>query len=176
MHQQIIKVKKKNTAAIKSAMKKIGWREWCALPDLQIPIVKAKIDTGARTSALHAFNIKPLIERGAPHVEFHVNPLQRNRAINITCIAPIVDQRAVTNSGGISQQRYVIMTNLKFGDQQWEIELTLTNRDAMGFRMLLGREALRRRVLIDPASSFTQGRLTTQQIQSVYMNPPNFFY
>lgn len=139
----------------------IGWRESLALPTLGIDKINAKIDTGARTSALHAFQIKIYHEfdRTAPFhdrdmVKFRVHPIQRDTHSTIECIAPLLEYRHVTNSGGHTQLRPVIESTVKLGDYQWTIELTLTNRDAMGFRMLLGRQAVKNRFLVDSGKSF----------------------
>ena len=138
----------------KRAKKTIGWREWVRLPDLHVGRVKAKIDTGARTSALHAFKITPFTKDGASYVRFVVHPLQRLRKPEVTCVAVVIDHRSVTDSGGRAEMRYVIRTTLMMGASRWPIELTLTNRDQMGFRMLIGRQALRRRYLVDTGRSF----------------------
>lgn len=136
----------------------IGWREWVALPGLGIEQIKAKIDTGARTSVLHAYEIKPFRRRGKRFVRFYVHPVQHHRRPEIECAAPIVDERLVTSSNGQQQHRYVVETCLRIGELEWPIELTLTNRDEMGFRMLLGRQALRKRLLVDPSTSFRTTR------------------
>ena len=138
----------------KKVKKRIGWREWVRLPDLNVGRIKAKIDTGARTSVLHAFKIAPFTKDGASYVRFVVHPLQRLRKPEITCVALVIDHRNVTDSGGRVELRYVIRTSLKLGKSRWPIELTLTNRDQMGFRMLIGRQALRRRYVVDTGRSF----------------------
>ncbi len=135
----------------------IGWREWVGLPDLEVEAIKAKIDTGARTSALHAFRIEPYWREGQIWVRFELAPLQRNSATRVRCEARAIDQRTVRNSSGGVEQRYVIKTMLRLGDARWPIELTLTNRDQMGFRMLLGRTALKGRTVIEPGRSFLLG-------------------
>ncbi len=142
--------------ALPSAKKKkiVGWREWVRLPDLGIDRVKAKFDTGARTSALHASKIASFTKDGAAYVRFVVHPMQRRRKPEVTCVALVIDFRAVTDSSGRSEERYVIRTMLKLGKSRWPVELTLANRDQMGFRMLIGRQALRRRYLVDPGRSF----------------------
>lgn len=135
----------------------IGWREWVGLPGLGIEQIKAKIDTGARTSAIHAFDIREFSERGAPHIVFNLHPEQRRRRPAIECRAPVHDQRLVTSSTGHRQERYVIRVHIRVGAMTWPIELTLADRDSMGFRMLLGRQALRSRFLINPGRSFLAG-------------------
>ena len=136
---------------------KIGWREWVALPDLDVRAIKAKIDTGARTSALHAYRIEPFRCAGALWLRFELHPIQRSEAMKVTCEARAVDERAVRNSGGGVERRYVIRTLLKLGEEIWPIELALANRDQMGFRMLLGRTALEGRALIEPGRSYLLG-------------------
>lgn len=137
----------------------IGWREWANLPDLGVERIKAKIDTGARTSALHAFRITPFSKYGAAYVRFVLHPIQRKKTPEVPCVALVIDHRRVMDSGGRCEERYVIRTTLKIGKSRWPVELTLTNRDQMGFRMLIGRQALRRRYMIDPSRSFIAGRL-----------------
>ena len=132
----------------------VGWREWVALPDFGIDAIKAKIDTGARTSAIHAFNIRPFVERGVPWVSFVLRPAQRHRNPSIECSAPVVDERKIRSSNGEAERRYVIETEAHLGETIWPIELSLTNRDELGFRMLLGREAARRQFLVDPDRSY----------------------
>lgn len=135
----------------------IGWREWISLPDLGIDSIKTKVDTGARTSALHAFDIEVFQQDGGDWVRFAIHPLQRNDQIEHICQCPVRETRLVTNSGGSKEHRVVIATPITLGNQTWSIEITLTNRDEMGFRMLLGRTALRGRFVIDPAQSYCQG-------------------
>jgi hypothetical protein len=135
----------------------IGWREWLALPELSIPAIKAKIDTGARTSALHAFSVEPYEENGLQMVRFGVHPLQRRLDVEIICAAPIKDFREVSDSGGHREMRYVIETDIQLGAQTRRVEMTLTNRDNMKFRMLLGRTALAG-ILVAPDRSYLLGR------------------
>ncbi len=132
----------------------IGWREWAALPDLGIDRIKVKVDTGARTSALHAFRVKEHARGDGRLARFYVHPLQRRRRPEILCEAPIVDERYVMSSNGERERRLVVETRLRIGEHEWPIELTLTSRDQMGFRMLLGRQAIRRRLIVDPGSSY----------------------
>jgi hypothetical protein len=136
---------------------KIGWREWVSLPDLGVGAIKAKIDTGARTSALHAYQIEPFRRGGALWLRFELHPIQRGEASKVTCEARAIDERTVRNSGGGVERRYIIKTLLKLGEQAWSIELALANRDQMGFRMLLGRTALEGRALIEPGRSYLLG-------------------
>ncbi len=135
---------------------RIGWREWVALPELGIPRIKAKIDTGARTSALHAFDVEVVRGRGIDVVRFKVHPFQRDYRKTVAAESPLVDEREVKSSSGHGTLRPVIRTRLGLGEWSYSIELTLTNRDAMGFRMLLGRSALRKRFVVDPGASFLQ--------------------
>lgn len=136
----------------------IGWREWVALPDLKIPAIKAKIDTGARTSALYAFDVKVLEANGLRKIRFGVRPLQRKREVILYCTADLLERRMVTDSGGHSELRYVIRTSVSWDQIVWPIEMTLTHRDNLKFRMLLGRSALRGRFLVDPENSYYAGR------------------
>lgn len=136
----------------------IGWRESLALPELGIFEIKAKIDTGARTSALHAFGIEPFRRGGKELVRFRVHPYQRNTRYTVTAEAELLEMRHVRNSGGQGQLRPVIRTIVELGSKQWSIELTLANRDIMGFRMLLGRQAVRRQFLVDAGASFVQSQ------------------
>lgn len=148
----------------------VGSEEWCALPALGIPAIKARVDSGARTSALHAFNVHPFRRGNTRWVSFEVHPLQKNRRTIIRCEAEVVDQRIVKSSSGIGEKRYVIRTTLEHNGHSWEIELTLSNRDSMGYRMLLGREAMKGRLLVDPATGFIGGRLSTKRIRQLYQD------
>jgi hypothetical protein len=136
----------------------VGWREWLALPSLNIAHIKAKIDTGARTSSLHAFSVEPYLVRGASMVSVKVHPYQNNTSYEVAFDAEVVDRRWVSDSGGHKEKRYVIMAAMQLGHHSWESELTLTNRDTMKFRMLLGRTAMDGRLLVDPAASYLAGR------------------
>ncbi len=134
----------------------IGWREWVVLPDLGIDAIKAKVDTGARSSSLHAVGVHPFERDGRAWVRFQVHPIQRDGRITVTAEAPLVEHRLVRNpgGGGREERRPVILTDLILAGERWPIEITLTRRDAMGFRMLLGRQAIRRRLVVDPGRSF----------------------
>lgn len=145
----------------------IGKEEWCVLPDLGLPAIKARIDTGAKTSALHAFNIRTLNNDGKRCVRFDVHPLQKNRRIVRNCSADIVDRRIVKSSSGEEERRYVIRTLIRLGEKSWEIEMTLTNRDTMGYRMLIGREAINN-MLIDPATSLHLGSFSDEEVKAQY--------
>ncbi|MEQ9000422.1 MAG: RimK/LysX family protein [Coleofasciculus sp. B1-GNL1-01] len=134
----------------------IGWRERVALPDLGISQIKAKIDTGARSSALHAFDVETFSRDDKTMVRFKVHPYQRDTHRTVSAEAELIDQRQVRNSGGHAQLRPVIQTMVELNGERWLIELTLTNRDVMGFRMLLGRQAVRKRFLVDAGRSFVQ--------------------
>lgn len=132
----------------------VGWREWLGLPGLGLPRIKAKIDTGAKTSCLHAFSLEKFNERGSPWVRFGMHPNQGDNDTEIFCKAEIFDERLVTDSGGHREKRYVIQTELVLPRDRWPIEITLTNRDTMQFRMLLGRSAMAERMLVMPDQSY----------------------
>jgi len=143
----------------------IGWRERVSLPDLNISSVKAKVDTGARSSALHAFDIEFFKREEEDFVRFKVHPSQRSRKKIIAAEAKLLGMRKVRNSGGKTETRPVIATTLSTIHQQWPIELTLTNRDVMGFRMLLGRQAVRERFLVNPAQSYLQSPVPKRKLK-----------
>lgn len=141
----------------------LGWREWVALPELKLAGIKEKIDTGARSSALHAFAIEPYRKGGQRWVMFAIHPLQQRCDVAIECHAQVKDRRMVTDSGGHKQRRYVIETQLVLGHSVIRAEMTLTNRDTMRFRMLLGRTAMDARFIIDPGASYLQGKPDTDE-------------
>ncbi|MCA9054196.1 MAG: ATP-dependent zinc protease [Planctomycetaceae bacterium] len=136
----------------------IGWREWVALPDLEVPALKAKIDTGARTSALHAQKIEEFRKGSSLWVRFQIQPLQRDRQTIVEATAPLLEYRHVRSSNGQLEHRAVISTTIALLGRQWPIEVTLSDRKDMGFRMLLGREAVRDRFFVDPGRSFLGGK------------------
>ena len=136
----------------------LGWREWVDLPELGLKDIKAKVDSGARTSALHAFELRAFEENGRQRVEFKMHPNQRDRDTVAVCTADIKDRREVRDSGGHREQRWVIETPVSIGGQTWPVELTLTARDDMLFRMLLGRTAMNGRAIIDPSRSYLAGK------------------
>ena len=135
----------------------VGWREWIGLPELGIRHIKVKVDTGARTSALHAFEVTTSFERGEPVVTFGIHPFQYDLKTAVFASLPVIDRRWVTDSGGHKERRYVIATTISLCDHQWPIEATLTSRESMRFRMLLGRTAMAGRLQVNPARSFLVG-------------------
>jgi hypothetical protein len=141
----------------------IGWREWLALPSLNISAIKAKVDTGARSSALHAFDVEVFHHNGREMVRFKVHPFQRDNVTTVESVAPLYDRRAVRTSAGHETMRPVILAEVELDGQLWAVELTLTRRDAMGFRMLLGRQAIRRRFQVEPGRSYLVSRTRAQQ-------------
>jgi ribosomal protein S6--L-glutamate ligase len=146
----------------------IGSEEWFSFPELGIPAIKARIDSGAKTSSIHAFNIQKFVRGGEIWVSFEVHPVQNNRHIVVRCERRIIDRRAVKSSSGAAETRYVIMVPVKIGNELIDIELTLANRDSMGYRMLLGREAMSGRMLVDPALSFCLGEVSRQKLDEFY--------
>jgi hypothetical protein len=148
------------------ALVTLGWREWVGLPELGLPLIKAKVDTGARTSALHAFQVERFRDGGADWVDFAVHPLQGRDDLVVRCRAPLLDQRIVSDSGGHREERPVIAAALEVGGQRWSVELTLTDRDSMRFRMLVGRTALHGRALVDVRHSYLTRRC--RDVEAVY--------
>lgn len=147
----------------------VGRCEWCQIPGLKIPAIKAKIDTGARTSSIHAFNIEPIRrDDGREYVSFDIHPLQGSHEPTIRCIAPILDQRHIMSSNGHREHRYIILTSIKIANQHWDIELSLSNRDPLRFRMLLGRAALNGHVLVDPSITCHQGTHKKKELRALY--------
>ncbi len=136
----------------------LGWREWVSLPDLGLDRIKAKVDTGARTSAIHAFSVETFEENGRERVEFLIHPVQKDTDTVVKCRADVLDRRVVSDSGGHKEERIVIETTLAIGKHAWPVEATLTARDDMLFRMLIGRTAINRRAVVNPARSYVVGR------------------
>ncbi|KPM32220.1 Ribosomal protein S6 modification protein [Croceitalea dokdonensis DOKDO 023] len=152
----------------KGELQLIGSEEWCVFEKLGIPAIKARVDSGAKTSSIQAANTKVYLKGGHEWVKFEVNPLQENRSISIACEAPLLDRRMVKSSSGISEERLVVKTMLTLGGQKFDIELTLANRDTMEFRMLLGREALTNRYIVNPAENYLQQGFTDTDINTKY--------
>lgn len=151
----------------------VGSEEWCVFPNLGVPAIKARVDSGAKTSSMHAFNINKFRRNGESWVSFEVHPLQNDRRTVIRCERPVLDKRVVKSSSGVSETRYVIGATIKVGIESWDIELTLANRDSMGFRMLLGREAMHGRILVDPSLSFCLGKVTKDTLEELYGKKQN---
>ena len=134
-----------------------GWREWVRLPALSPVLIHAKLDTGAQTSALHAFRMKRFTRAGERWVRFDLYPRQKSSEDSVTVELPIIDERRIRSSDGRMERRPVIKTKLELGRRTWEIEVTLTRRDAMSYRLLVGRTAMRRRIIVDPGRSHLAG-------------------
>lgn len=156
-----------------SKKKIVGSEEWITLPELKLPAIKARVDSGAKTSALHAYNIVDFEENGTKMVRFDIHPVQGSRAVSVRCEAPLVDKRNIKSSDGDLEKRFIIRTPIRLGNETWEIEVSLTNRDTMGYRMLLGREAMKGRLLVDPDESFIHGDLDAERIQNLYQTKIN---
>jgi hypothetical protein len=148
----------------------IGWREWVALPDLKIERIKVKVDTGARSSSLNASDIRILVQDN-PVVQFKVQPMQGDNRVEIECESPLLEQRWVRSSNGKRELRPVIRTQLQLGTDTWSIDVTLTSRSAMGFRMLLGREAVRGRFTVDPGTSYLVRALVPKRVKKKSLHP-----
>lgn len=150
----------------------LGWEEWVSFPDLGLPAIKAKVDTGARTSALHASVIEPFGPIDKPQVRFLIQPNPNDLSMEFTCSAPVVDRRHVTSSNGESEMRYVIETQLTCGDRTWPVEVTLTNRENMAYRMLFGRTSIAEDMVVDANSSFCQPELSFELYKKVPRKKP----
>ncbi len=148
------------TSDKRSIQPAIGWREWVCLPDLGITAIKAKVDTGARSSSLHAYDVEPFDRDGDEYVRFNVHPAQRNSRDFVEAEAKVLEYRSVRSSSGKASMRPVILTHIELLGEKWLVEMTLANRDEMGFRMLLGREAFRGRFLVDAGKSYYGGKPT----------------
>jgi hypothetical protein len=142
----------------------VGWREWVALPEWRVGAIKAKIDTGARTSALHAFDIEFDERDGVTMARFAIHPWQDSSRDQVMVEAPLLERRRVRSSSGAAKVRPVVVTTVELAGLKVPIEVTLTRRDEMGFRMLIGRQALRRRFVVDPARSYLGGKPTRDVI------------
>jgi ribosomal protein S6--L-glutamate ligase len=153
----------------KKIKRTIGWKEWFGLDCLSLPAIKGKIDTGAKTSSLHAFNIESFYIEDVEYVKFDIHPLQKNKKLFRTCVARIVERRMVSDSGGKKEKRIVIKSDLRIGEKKYRIDFTLANRDSMTFRMLLGRDAVKQaKMLVDPSKSFLQGKPKRKEILKLY--------
>jgi ribosomal protein S6--L-glutamate ligase len=146
----------------------IGSEEWIALPEFSIPAIKVRVDSGAKTSAIHAVNIQPIQRNNEAWVTFDVFPLQFDGKKVKHCEAKVIDQRTVKSSTGTREKRFVVKTTMQIGKHSWDIELTLTNRDSMGYRMLLGREAMAGKMIVDPANGFLMGSLSDEEVNIKY--------
>ena len=149
----------------------VGWREWVAFPEIGLPAVRAKVDTGAATSALHAHGVETFTRGGAPWARFNAHPFfRRHHRVTVVCEAPVVDERTVTSSSGHEDARLVVAVTLRLGVRsdapEWPVELSLADRRGMRFPMLLGREAMAGRVAVDPGASFRLG--TADHVAALY--------
>ena len=143
------------------SLQTIGWRERLALPELGIGRITCKVDTGARSSSLHALNMETFVEQGRRLVRFDVQPNRKKSDFLLHCQAEVLDERVVSNSGGARERRIVILTPVEIGSQRYPIEVTLTNREAMRYRMLLGRTGLSGRFMVDTSKSYLMGKNRT---------------
>jgi ribosomal protein S6--L-glutamate ligase len=146
----------------------IGWEEWAALPELGIPALKIKADTGARTSAIHAVNIRKVRRKDGDYVKFVLHPFIKNETIYRECCLPIIGQRYITSSDGDKELRYVVKTKLVIKKHHFQIELTLTNRESMRLPMLLGREALAKFAVVDAGKAYRLGKMSVKAAKSLY--------
>jgi len=147
----------------------VGWREWASLPMLNTPLIKVKIDTGAKTSALHAYDLEILETNNKKYAKFVIHPLQKNDNITRYALAEIIDSRVIRSSNGHKEERVVIRSPIKIGHYYWDIDITLTKRDIMRYRMLLGREAMKS-LLVNPAKSYCQGKISSKKARVEYGN------
>ena len=147
----------------------VGWREWASLPMLNTPLIKVKIDTGAKTSALHAYDLEILEMSNKKYAKFVIHPLQKNESITRCAIAEVIDSRVVRSSNGHKEERVVIRSPIKIGNHYWDIDITLTKRDIMRYRMLLGREAMES-LLVNPGKSYCQGKVSSKKARLEYGN------
>ncbi|MFN9477059.1 MAG: ATP-dependent zinc protease [Rickettsiales bacterium] len=147
----------------------VGWREWASLPMLNTPLIKVKIDTGAKTSALHAYDLEILEMSNKKYAKFVIHPLQKNESITRCAIAEVIDSRVVRSSNGHKEERVVIRSPIKIGNHYWDIDITLTKRDIMRYRMLLGREAMKS-LRVNPGRSYCQGKVPSKKARLEYGN------
>lgn len=148
----------------------VGSEEWCSLPGLGLPLIKARIDSGAKTSSIHAFNIRPFEKDGKKFVKFDIHPIQDNRKISRTCEAQLIDSREIKSTSGSTEHRYIIISDIQIGGQTWPIEISLSNRDSMGYRFLLGRQAMKGRLIVDPDESFIHHKPLEDEVAACYQN------
>ncbi len=146
----------------------VGWIELASLPELSIPAIRVKVDTGARTSALHVTNLERFERQGEGFASFDVHPMRRYQAHTVRCQAPVIGEKKVKSSGGHVQIRPVVVTSLCIAGQTWTIQVTLTNREKMRFKMLLGREAMREKIEVDPGAQYLQGYQSHKSMMSTY--------
>jgi ribosomal protein S6--L-glutamate ligase len=151
----------------------IGWEEWIALPELHLPAIRAKVDTGAKTSALHAFMVEKFEENGVQKVKFGIHPVPERPEIEVFCVAHLIEEREITSSNQQTELRYVIRTLAKFGDESWPIEITLTNREEMSYRMLLGRSSMKDRLVVVPDASCLLGELSPDLYSESHVKDPD---
>ncbi|MFT5258338.1 MAG: hypothetical protein ACI9J2_000007 [Saprospiraceae bacterium] len=149
----------------------VGWLELIALPQLQVPAMKVKVDTGARTSALHATNIERFERQGEEYARFLVHPIRRYQKHAVVAEAPVIGEIEVKNSGGYVEKRPVVVTELTIGEETWPIQITLTNRENMRFKMLLGREAMREKLVVNPSVEYLHGKRSHKSMMSIYGCP-----
>jgi len=147
----------------------VGWREWASLPMLNTPLIKVKIDTGAKTSALHAYDLEIVEINNKKYAKFVIHPLQNNDNITRCAVAEIIDSRIVRSSNGHKEERVVIRSPIKIGLDHWDIDITLTKRDIMRYRMLLGREAMKS-LLVNPGKSYCQGKVSSKKARIEYIH------
>jgi len=164
--------KRANGQNLKPKKVVVGWREWANLPQLNIPAIKVKIDTGANTSAMHAYEAEVFHKHGKRYVRFNIHPLQNNNTISRKCTAELSGERVIKSSNGQKESRYVISSLIQIGSLYQNIFITLTNRDFMSYRMLLGREAMRL-LIVDPTKSFCQGKLSKKDSFAIYNDVVN---
>ena len=149
----------------------VGWREWASLPMLNTPLIKVKIDTGAKTSALHVYDLEVIEMNNKKYAKFAIHPLQKNNNISRHTLVEIIDTRVIRSSNGHKEERLVIRSPIKIGSHYWDIDITLTKRDIMNYRMLLGREAMNF-ILVDPSKSYCQGKVSFKKAKLEYASSP----